>query len=497
MAILLTILGGLIRFWRLGARPFDGDEGVIFHQIEPDNLNEITRRIANDIHPPLFHFLTKISTLIFGGNEWGLRFISALFGALAVYLSYLVAKKLFSENVAKLSTFLFALSPLAVYYSQEARPYAFFTFLVLLNFYLFLLLLEDSRGQLWFWYLVSNLLLVYTIHTSWIILVGEGLVFLFSPSTSLRARQFLNWLGTFALTILGFSFWWKPFYFQILGRAADGSGATFKSSLVGLATGFYRFGIGRLFLDFEPKISYLGDLFRTGLGEAIPVNFFIFFLTLVPLILFFIGIIVVLRDHLPALAKLFPFLFLLVLSFFASDMAMKASRSLSFLIPFYLMFVSLGVLAIRGARPRIAVLVILIFLSLLGLYDHFTREINAPSAKTIAQYIAKNSGDGDALLVKGAFGGGEELVFKYYYPKPLPLPEIKDFYADYKIGNLKTLQAQDPIETLKSLKDGKTIWFYDMAYSGDVERAQKDLGGKIYDLGLDKEKKPLKLLKIE
>jgi hypothetical protein len=39
----------------------------------------------------------------------------------------------------------------------------------------------------------------------------------------------------------------------------------------------------------------------------------------------------------------------------------------------------------------------------------------SPGANAIAQYISSNTKKGDAILLRGGFGGGEKWSLQYYY----------------------------------------------------------------------------------
>ena len=60
----------------------------------------------------------------FGIGEVGLRSLSALIGTLTVPVAYVVGAQLVSRRSGLAAAALVAVSPLLVYYSQEARPYA-------------------------------------------------------------------------------------------------------------------------------------------------------------------------------------------------------------------------------------------------------------------------------------------------------------------------------------------------------------------------------------
>jgi 4-amino-4-deoxy-L-arabinose transferase-like glycosyltransferase len=94
--------------------------------------------IVSDFHPPLYYLLIKFWVMIFGSSEVSVRIPSLLFSVGSVYLTYLVAKKLFDEKAGLIAAILIAVNGLSVYYAQEARSYSMTTFLALLMVYFYL-----------------------------------------------------------------------------------------------------------------------------------------------------------------------------------------------------------------------------------------------------------------------------------------------------------------------------------------------------------------------
>jgi 4-amino-4-deoxy-L-arabinose transferase-like glycosyltransferase len=77
--------------------------------------------------PPLYFWLLHLAIGLLGDSEAALRLLSAVTGAVTVPLVVLLIRALGqSAGVAILGGGLLALSPLHLWYSQEARPYALF-----------------------------------------------------------------------------------------------------------------------------------------------------------------------------------------------------------------------------------------------------------------------------------------------------------------------------------------------------------------------------------
>lgn len=91
--------------------------------ISRQSFGDIFHYTAADVHPPLYYWLLKIWTSLFGTSDAAFRSMSVVFGVIALVLVFILVKKLFSRQTVVLSTFLVAISPMFVRYGIEARMY--------------------------------------------------------------------------------------------------------------------------------------------------------------------------------------------------------------------------------------------------------------------------------------------------------------------------------------------------------------------------------------
>lgn len=87
------------------------------------NFIDIARYTASDVHPPLYYWLLKLWSLVFGESIIALRSLSLVFIMCAVVVAYFFAKKYFGKKSALLTVVLMSISPMLVRYSEEARMY--------------------------------------------------------------------------------------------------------------------------------------------------------------------------------------------------------------------------------------------------------------------------------------------------------------------------------------------------------------------------------------
>ena len=196
-----------------------------------------------------------------GRGEWALRFPSGIFGTLTVPLMWAVALRLFgrgrSGRVAALAAALLtALSPLYVYYAQEARMYTQLTFLGLLAGYALLRATMDdtcthlrwsqvrcgrwtkdqgsgtmersssmvnglSSVRWWFLFVIASAALLYTHYFGVFLLLAYGVCFMIGWFVSLtQGAPRWRTLGVFALCCLSIVLLYLPWLPAMLSRYA-------------------------------------------------------------------------------------------------------------------------------------------------------------------------------------------------------------------------------------------------------------------------------------
>jgi 4-amino-4-deoxy-L-arabinose transferase-like glycosyltransferase len=145
----LVLLAAALRFATLGVQSLDADEGFTA-EIARKSLGAAMSQVPHtESSPPLYYALVWLWAKLFGTGEWGLRSLSALAGSATVPVVYAIGERLKSARVGLIAAALVAVSPLLVWYSQEARAYMLFMLLSAVGF-LFLV-----RGRVALWALAS------------------------------------------------------------------------------------------------------------------------------------------------------------------------------------------------------------------------------------------------------------------------------------------------------------------------------------------------------
>lgn len=113
------------------------------------NFIDIVRYTATDVHPPMFYWLLKSWSLIFGNTELALRSMSVFFGGIAIIFGYLLTNRLFNKTAARISLIFMVLAPMFIRYSQEARMYMLVAAIALVATYVLTIAMESKKKLPW------------------------------------------------------------------------------------------------------------------------------------------------------------------------------------------------------------------------------------------------------------------------------------------------------------------------------------------------------------
>lgn len=188
--LIVTLLTGFaLRLTLLGEQSLWYDEGVTWLLSQMQTLGELIAWTAADIQPPLYYLLMWGSDRLFGSSEWALRWPSAIFNTLTISLIYVLARQLWpgrtlqSAFFAWLAAFIFTLSPLMVYYSQEARMYTLLVLEATVSSYLLLKILHHQdreyhqfhrKSFLPFFYILTTTAALYTHYFAVFLLLAHA-----------------------------------------------------------------------------------------------------------------------------------------------------------------------------------------------------------------------------------------------------------------------------------------------------------------------------------
>lgn len=196
-----------------------------------------TKFLPGDFHPPLYYLILKFWTSVFGFSEISLRIPSVIFGIGTVYLTYLIAKKIYNNKTALVSAALIATSGLSIYYSQEARMYSLAAFLIAFLFYAYL----------------ENKWLIFSILLAMVGMTDYVSLFVLPVFLIASRKDWKKLLLAFIPFVLTFVFWLPTFVKQLAGGFSQ-TGSNWWSilgvlSMKNILLIPIKFGVGRISFD--------------------------------------------------------------------------------------------------------------------------------------------------------------------------------------------------------------------------------------------------------
>ena len=124
LGVSALLVGGFLRLAYLGQQVVGGDEVHVLKAMRGASfLDVVSRYHVNDHCIPITAWCWLLQASV-GLEEWGMRLWSWLPGLLLIWWLPWVTRRLFRAEDRVLLTSLLALSPLLVFWSRQARPYA-------------------------------------------------------------------------------------------------------------------------------------------------------------------------------------------------------------------------------------------------------------------------------------------------------------------------------------------------------------------------------------
>lgn len=134
-------VGALARFATLDVQSLHHDEAVQAKLMQLGLFDMLGEVIDGERSPPLYYLLHWPWAQLLGTGEVGLRSLSALIGTLMIPAAFLAGRELRGERTGLIAAALVSVSPILVWYSQEARSY------ILMALFVTLALAFAARAQ--------------------------------------------------------------------------------------------------------------------------------------------------------------------------------------------------------------------------------------------------------------------------------------------------------------------------------------------------------------
>lgn len=141
-------------------------------------LGAMLRQIRDfDVHPPLHSLILWATVRVAGSSELAVRLPSIIAGTALVPTLWLAGRSLYDRRTALVAAALGAVSPLLVWYSQEARMYAFFMLFAVLAVWAQVEAVRGGRAVHWFVYAASTAAMLWTQYFAVLVVVVQQVGF--------------------------------------------------------------------------------------------------------------------------------------------------------------------------------------------------------------------------------------------------------------------------------------------------------------------------------
>jgi uncharacterized membrane protein len=147
------------------------DEAISIHQAHLSFHDLFENLQYGDRHPPLHHVVLWLTVKAFGDGEMAVRIPSIVAGTLAIPALYLLGRELYDRRTGLVAAAFGAASPLLIWYSQEARMYAFVELFGLLALWTQLRVIRNPSMGNWAAYILATAALLWS-HYFGLLLIG-------------------------------------------------------------------------------------------------------------------------------------------------------------------------------------------------------------------------------------------------------------------------------------------------------------------------------------
>jgi len=430
MILIILTVSALLRLINLNQSLWL-DEAINVNAASTLRLKELVLGYSlGDFHPPFFHAILRGWILLFGTSEVSVRLPSVILGIGCVFMTYLIAKKLFEEKTALVAATLLATSPLHIYYSQEARMYMLAAFLASCSVYFFISVIKKDSLPLWFGFIISTALLLYVDYLPYL-LIPTYIIYLSIFRRKIPKSTFISFFPALILVFFLLIPWLIIFPKQLAAGLSASAASPAWSQVVGAANfkdflvAFVKFTIGRISSDN----NFVYGLFFTPVGMYILFLSLLSFFRLSPQRVFF----------------WFWFIFPTILSFaIAFFIPIFAYFRLIFVLPALSIILASGITTVNWVKLNRILLSIMLLINLGSSIIYFgNTKFQRENWKNATKFIEANSTDKTIVLFELNYS---MAPFDYYNKSKIEAYGVLDSFNP---------DPQKVAQNVKSLTGGK------------------------------------------
>ncbi len=459
LLILILLLGSFLRIYNIGNESFWGDESATVYTTQQKASDIIEDIYTTSVHaseyfesggmPPFYFVIANYWTRLVGLSEAKLRFLSAIFGVISIYIVFLIGKAIFDNRVGLVSALIVSINYLHIQYSQEARPYSLVVLLTLLTVYFIINALKQQKIVYWFAYTLSAVLLIYTHYFGFFILLFEYLYVLIFWKTYKRSFKniILSSIGIFILYLP-----WIPALFRQITESTGWLGMYLgRNIMYNLIKIFIQFN-SWFTPDFQTR-TILSPIYH-GTFNIFNINF-LSWITIISVLLltallswYFIKAASIKNKNI-SIGNLKDRRYIFLLLWFLMPILIPIAITLMspqspifglvkyviFASPAYYLIASKGII---DSKRYSTILVLLIILSILPLHSYYSN-VDKQQWKETAEYL-KNNRTADQVI---------------FVNMPHSVASLSYYYED--VENIIGIRNVD--ELIRNIDDESSFWY--------------------------------------
>ncbi len=260
----------------------------------------ITQYMLKNVHLPLHNSLLHYWILYFGSDVYMVRLLALIPGILTIPAIYYLSSEVIGKDRSKYTMLIAALSPIWVWYSREIRMYTLLIFITTLSYLFFIRTLKRNKLIDYFFYVIVNIVGVYTHYFFLLVLLVQAVFFIISSRSMSLSEEFKNFNVTsrflklvICAVLIGLTFF--PWVRALIMNYGSGTYAPELATPIPFNIiqtyfeyigGFLPDSIGSILLSVWPISIFFGFIFLTKRQNPFSYTLFLVVLgTILPILL--------------------------------------------------------------------------------------------------------------------------------------------------------------------------------------------------------------------
>lgn len=176
----LVLLGAALRFATIDLQSYRYDEAVTVGRVlHPSLFDTFAAVPRSESTPPLYYLIAWFWSRPFGTGEVWMRSLSALAGTASILVVYLTARALpLSRRAGLIAAAAAAVSPVLIWFSQDARAYALVFLFTALSFLFFVRARRSGERRDLAWWAAFSALALATHYFAGFVVLAEAVLLL-------------------------------------------------------------------------------------------------------------------------------------------------------------------------------------------------------------------------------------------------------------------------------------------------------------------------------